>query len=793
MKVGFFGYGGNAYVVEKVRQPLNDLGIQLLTCHEHPDADVKWDVDTFFDFIDSVDIILITSRYELEPAKGVNRLAQAWSQKKPCVIYPMQGYLDYARDEHNCLIARNPDEAVSCITRLRDDNELRTKIADNGYSLARNYLHPHKLVDEFSDRLLELKLTGFRWKPHTFCQIIIPHYQPNLEYLELAVESALQSEGPRRDILVVSSSKVDPTQALAQYKPFVRVYWQPERLTFSQANNVGIQKADPKTTHFLLLNDDAILGSKALGKMFEEIGNKQIILNPYSNCDQGWLHNDVIEVQEGGKRLSLHPNMVLADVKEFVQSIKTFDNDGRFTGNELKNAPFCAFYATVIPKNIIDRVGMLNTSYLTGSEDLDYCHRAKRFGYECYWTTKAWVYHFGGKSRFISEQENAEKHHKEDRQNLELNIHRWGKKGDKKRVAFWTGPAWESSWDLDSWKTTGIGGSESVEGWLARAAAEAGHYVAMYGAHQRQNQYGVDLIPWNEFKPEEEYFDLFVASRNLNCVDTRLRAKNILGHAHDIFFLGGKEISKYHLERFTKFISLSPWHKDFLSDYHNLNKDRIEIFPNCVSVELFDDMTLDKKMEMVEWGRLHWSSSPDRGLDNLLFMLPWMLERCPDMKLHVWYGFNNWEASARQRNDTNALKQIENLKKQIEDLSSHVVYHGRVSQIDLAESWKKAWCLVYPTLFTETHYNSGVECMASYTVPIVSNVAALETTIGDYGVRVKEHPYSREGRVEFINKTVELYADKDKWVEASQRSRLGVVERDFRHTKIWEKYWSKYC
>jgi len=791
--VRYYGYGGHAWMAEAIREPLKLNGIDLLTCHEHDNADVTWTVDGIFDFIAGADAIYLPSRFELEPAKGVNRLAQAWSQKKACVVNPLPSYMKYVKHEHNALVVETPEQAVAAFIRLRDDAVFRQRLADNGFSTS-FVAHPHGLANKFVDKLLDLKLPGFEWRPQTFFQIIIPHYQPRTDYISLAIDSALKSWGPDRDILVVSSCKEDPSQALhAKFGDKIRVIYSVERLSFSAANNVGLDNADPRTTHFLLLNDDTLVGEKALGEMAREIGDANILLNPYSNCDMGWLHHDDIQMTgDDGRTIKLVPGMQIETLSpNELEKIRVGGQAVLAASRGRIEMPFCAFYSTLIPKVVVERAGKLNTEYLNGGEDADYCQRARRFGFGSYWTKAAWVFHFGGKSRKVSEENDFDRHHREDRHNNELLRKKWGQGGNKKRIAIWTGPAYEF-WDCDSWKTTGIGGSESVEGWLAQTAASLGHYVAMYGTHHRQTQHGVELFPWNEFIPEQNYFDLFIASRNLNCVDQRLRAKNVLAHAHDIFYLSGRDISKYHRERFTKFIALTPWHKHFLSDYHQLPTDRIEIIPNGVSVELFDDMTIEKKLQLVEWGRLHWSSSLDRGLDNAIACLPWILEKCPDIKIHCWYGFANWEASARSRNDTNELHKIEELKKQIDALKDHVVFYGRVNQVELAANWKKAWCLFYPTQFTETHYNTGVECLASFTVPVTSNVAALETTIGDYGIRVMDHPYSREGRQAFIDNLVGLYHNKDLWIEKAIKAHKGVEDRNYRFSAVWKTFWEKY-
>ena len=918
--VGCFGYGGTVALVEQYREELELSGIQLKTCHEYANATVSYNKETIFSFIDSCDIIILPCRTKLQPAKSVNRLALALSRRKACVVSPLDSYLRYFKDGEHVLIADTKEQWLEAIFKLRDDVELRERLAINGCS-QNLQLHPSNQVTNLFAELSyhNMFLTG--WPQDTFVQIIIPHYAPRLDYLELTVKAAIESWGPARDILIVSSSSVDPRHLKFQSTKDtqVRFIYENEKKTFSQANNIGIQNAHPQTTHFLLLNDDTILAHRALGSMVRLLSKTDdFILNPWSNCDKGWLHNDILTLDNK----DLHPNMRIEDfTSEELTKLANMDGSDH-TG--VQNAPFCAFYCTMLPKKIIDTVGTLNTIFKNGGEDLDYCERAKRYGFNTHWTKEAFCFHFGGKTRAVSENENFQQHHKEDAENNLRAKKRW--QIGKKRIAIWTGPAWET-WDIDSYKTTGIGGSETCAARLAQTAAAEGHSVTMYGAHEFKEQYGVQLMPWDWFRPEEEYFDLFIASRTLNCIDQRLKAKKVLVWIHDIWLMSGKEISEYHRSRVDKFVCLSPWHTDFVSNHHQLPKDKITIIPNGINVELFETPNLDTK----KYGKLIYSSSPDRGLDNLIYMLIFAKDRVPELHLDVYYGFHNYESAVKSRNNTEEVRKFNELKEIIERHSNFVNMHGRVSQIELAKKWAEAYAWVQPTVFTETFcclpntkismsdgtykqiidikendevkthagigkvlktmshkvnediykikiknlkdpleitgehpvctlkfdttsvfrqwikakdlkkgdfvcvmenklddnvhlpitkisqsnfegtvYNFEVEGDNSYVAngivvhncitakeaqlsatPIVcSNIAALQTTVGEYGHIIHQHPYSYEGRLECIEQIVKLHKDKDYWLEMSQRSLRGA--KNISWDDRWKDYWSKW-
>ncbi len=187
-------------------------------------------------------------------------------------------------------------------------------------------------------------------------------------------------------------------------------------------------------------------------------------------------------------------------------------------------------------------------------------------------------------------------------------------------------------------------------------------------------------------------------------------------------------------------------------------------------------------MEKVK-GKLHYSSSPDRGLDNILYLLPWIQEKV-DYKIHidVYYGFNNLE----QANPTLAKRLHELIKVSGED---SVHFKGRVSQIELAQAWKKAYVWFYPTAFWETYCITAKEAQLSSTPIVCSNEGALQTTVGNAGIRVDGHPYSRESRVRYVNEMVKILTDEEYWMHWSLQSLKGSENCSWRH--VYNEYWGK--
>jgi glycosyltransferase involved in cell wall biosynthesis len=338
-------------------------------------------------------------------------------------------------------------------------------------------------------------------------------------------------------------------------------------------------------------------------------------------------------------------------------------------------------------------------------------------------------------------------------------------------------------WDLNSYRTTGLGGSETCAGRLAQTAAANGHRVTLFGEHIRASQDGVDLVPWREFDARDWEFDLFIASRALAPITPELRASKVLVWAHDCMLLSGQEISAAQRGMVDKFICLSPWHAQHFAQYHGLNESEITLIPNGVNVELFKPPQLKSKV----FGKLIWSSSSDRGLDNVLYCLPWIKDRIPEVHLDIYNDYQVWEKLNKARGDEEAARRLGELQDNIARASEYAHWKGRVSQPELAKAWHEAYIWGYPTAWAETYCITAKEAQVSATPIVCSNAAALQTTVGEHGLRIEEDPYSVEGRTKFINAITMLCRDRETWEMFSEYSLGGAYRVDWKSR--WEDYW----
>jgi len=537
--------------------------------------------------------------------------------------------------------------------------------------------------------------------------IIIPSYK-NLSYLKLTIE-AVRRNTQNYNLIVVNSGDDQDVRNYLQQQTDINFIDNPERKTFSQAVNIGFRAS---SNDVVILNNDTLVGKNWL----EELRKTPFdITNPFSNCDAGWIYPKEEAPIIGEKKVQ--PDMKIEDVD--LESLYRFESPlNSIISRDQPGQDWVAFYATYIKRPVIEATGILDETFVNGSEDFDYCRRAVKLGFTCGHVMSSWVFHFGGKTRKVSESDNYQKHHEEDKFN---NSYMHFKA--RPTVAIYCGMAWEQ-WTIKSINTTGIGGSETCAAMLANEFSKLGYRSILIGDcfGQEGNIDGVEYIDYRNFEKfkASNYIDYFISSRTTIPLGNQIKNGNNYVWVHDIWL---PEIT--YANKVTKFICLSPWHIDFFSKHHQMSKDKIYLQSNGIDLSRYDQYIGIEKDPY----KLIYSSSPDRGLILLLQQYSKLKKLFPKLSLHVFYGFDNWEKAIKQRG---SKKEIEHMQSILELMKQEgVIYRGRVSQLELAKEQLSSALWVYPAFFTETFCISALESMYAGAVPVTTRVAALDTTIPD--------------------------------------------------------------
>lgn len=160
-----------------------------------------------------------------------------------------------------------------------------------------------------------------------------------------------------------------------------------ENKGFSAGNNVGIRYALAKNDFdsIILLNNDTVISKNAiliLMKAKEKYGNEAIYggrIYYYGEPDKIWYDGGHFNAWLGR---TTHINMKKTGVPE----------------KQPHEVNFITFCYVLIPKEIIEELGLLDESYFMYVEDLDYSYRVWKNGYRLYHVSSSKIWHKVGAS-----------------------------------------------------------------------------------------------------------------------------------------------------------------------------------------------------------------------------------------------------------------------------------------------------------------------------------------------------------------------------------------------------------
>lgn len=201
-------------------------------------------------------------------------------------------------------------------------------------------------------------------------------------------------------ILVDNASEDGSAQMVAKKFPNVKLIAEKENLGFSRGNNSGIKKAVGE--FIFLFNSDAYLvdtSLKNLLKKARELPNVGAIAPQILNEDRS------IQQSAGFKPdlLRIFLWMSFIDDLPLGEYLRPYHVDHDSFYKKQHKVDWITGAAFMIPKKVIDKVGMLDRDIFMYSEDVDWCIRIKKAGFDIYISPSAKIVHIGrGSSKKIS-------------------------------------------------------------------------------------------------------------------------------------------------------------------------------------------------------------------------------------------------------------------------------------------------------------------------------------------------------------------------------------------------------
>jgi len=801
-KAVFMGGGGNGFLAKDVLKPVIDkAGYDLVMITEWDDADIKWDIDTWPDDFCNCDVAICPQRVDQQPAKSNVKVTTAMGLGMPVVASPLPSYLEIIEHGKNGYVCNDLEDWYKALVELRDPKK-RKEVGEAGknsvssyslVSITKEWVNLFKkLVNNQIHFDLAYTKPAINDAPTLMdaVDIIIPNYQ-NIAYLKLCVTSIMLNTLHPFNIIISDAGSGEDVWGYLNNVKGVKVLGSPDqRLSFSEACNAGINVSRSK--YFVILNSDVIVSKGWLQNLVRDMGTvpRLAACGVLSNCDRGWLHDNPkdpkspkykMRLEKAG--LELVPGMKYETIEPHIDELYKFmESSNKEHSKEYVDRDWVAAYATIFARSAIDEIGIFDPIYKNGCEDWDLCYRLKKCGFKIGQAIDSFVYHFGGVSRGAYAEENKMVYQKEDKENHNKVSLKWG----KPKIGIWTGPAWEP-WDKAT-VDAGMAGSETWAAYLAEEFVRKGFDVRLYNDLKTEDKTkpvfqevegtgsSVKYLDYSMMLPDMEYdhFDYFISSRSVGPFNYRLHVGKRYVMVHDIWLNAdpNHDIKSWLVSGYAY---LSDWHKAFLTNHHKMPEDKMFLTANGVCEENYKDV--DK---FIKKNQAVYSSSPDRGLYQLLKMVPEIRKEVPDFELIVTYGWYNWETAAKARNDTASLELIAKIKDRINQPG--VKYLGRVDKKMLALLQKESKVWLYPTNFTETFCIGAVENGLSKNAIVTTDLAGLSTTVGNSGIMFSPENFSRDSDYpqefteRFIKASVKMLKDEEyrkKWADKAYNKMSG--------------------
>lgn len=230
-----------------------------------------------------------------------------------------------------------------------------------------------------------------------FVSIIIVSYNSENEIVNCINSLLPQFNNSDGEIIIIDNNSTDNTISLINNidSKSISIIRNIRNLGYTKANNQGIKNA--KGDYMLLLNPDTIVPNSTIKNLLDEIkDNKNIgAIAPQLRLPDG-------RIQKSCRRFprrrdifyeSVGLSKIFNDSKEFnYWKMGDFDHKN----NSLVDQPAGA--ALLIPKIIIDEIGLLDEQFPMFFSDVDICKRIWAAGYNVQYTTNSFITHEGGTS-----------------------------------------------------------------------------------------------------------------------------------------------------------------------------------------------------------------------------------------------------------------------------------------------------------------------------------------------------------------------------------------------------------
>ena len=207
--------------------------------------------------------------------------------------------------------------------------------------------------------------------------VIVLNYNAG-ELLLNCIESVKKSAYKNLEIIVVDNISTDKSQEVCKEKyPDIKLIQNDENFGYCEGNNIGIRKA--RGDFIMILNPDTIVEPNCIRELI-------------------FAHEKLGEGLYQPKILSLNEKQVLQSTGNMLHVFgfgfaKDKGKKDEEVGEEIKKIGYASGTCLFTSRNVLEKVGLLDSFLFLYHDDLDLGWRASQIGINSYYVPKSKIYH----------------------------------------------------------------------------------------------------------------------------------------------------------------------------------------------------------------------------------------------------------------------------------------------------------------------------------------------------------------------------------------------------------------